>query len=64
MMTCTEDISKECKKIFEKIKNLNPDLLIFGGDLIENAYPITEEEINFLVSLFNEIESPLGKFAV
>lgn len=54
----------ECKKIFEKIKNLNPDLLIFGGDLIENAYPITEEEINFLVSLFNEIESPLGKFAV
>ncbi|MDD7280830.1 metallophosphoesterase [Floccifex sp.] len=55
---------KQTKKIFNKIKSLNPDVLLFGGDLIEEGYQINEDQIQFIVSEFNELECPLGKFAV
>ncbi|MGN1276142.1 MAG: hypothetical protein ACI4UK_04045, partial [Floccifex sp.] len=58
------NLQNDVDYIFSKIKNLHPDVLIFGGDLIEMGYAITEEEINNLISNFNAIEAPLGKFAV
>ncbi|MGM9946600.1 metallophosphoesterase [Floccifex sp.] len=58
------ELQNDVDYIFTKIKNLHPDVLIFGGDLIETGYAITEEEINELILIFDAIEAPLGKFAV
>ena len=44
----------------DMIKDLNPDLILFTGDLV-NA---DKDEINPFMDLFAELKAPLGKYAV
>lgn len=53
---------EQLSNIVDKINNLNPDLLFFTGDLMDepNKYAAT----NQLISILERLEAPLGKFAI
>lgn len=54
------------KKIIDKINLINPDLIIFGGDLFDRPkdnFP-NEKAQQELIELLNTIEAKYGKFAV
>ena len=51
---------KLARKIADKIKNLNPDILVSTGDMIDRG--IKEKER--ITELFRDIKTPLGKYAV
>lgn len=50
--------------LFEKIQYMDPDILLFGGDLFDTDTQITEEIKQKMIQWFKQISSPLGKFAV
>lgn len=52
--------AKDVKKGVDLIKAQNVDLVLFTGDLVNNI----SDEVEAYISLFKEIESPLGKFSV
>ncbi|TFG83027.1 MAG: hypothetical protein E4G74_01825 [Erysipelotrichales bacterium] len=52
-------------KILRTVNRQAPDILIFGGDLVdEKASILTEDQINELSNFLKLIDAPLGKFAV
>ncbi len=52
------------KKVFHEIKDLNPDLLIFGGDLFDDDTSLDTKNVEFIQNCLSSIEAPLGKYAV
>lgn len=62
-----------CRKIFDRLQNLNPDMLLLGGDYnartlgeVLNGAPETQSKVaalEFLAGL-STFQAPLGKFAV
>ncbi|MDO4466178.1 MAG: metallophosphoesterase [Bacillota bacterium] len=52
------------KNTFNKIKKLNPDIIIFGGDLFDQNYSISKKDYQTISSLLDSMEAPLGKYAV
>ena len=52
------------KKVFEQIKELDPDIVIFGGDLIDENYDLSQKNMAFLIKYLSKIKAPLGKFCV
>lgn len=55
---------KQLKKLVKKINELNPDIVIFTGDLIEQKYECTKEEVKLLTKYLNMINARLGKYAI
>jgi len=47
-------------KGIEKINNLEPDLILFSGDLVNS----NKDEIDPFIDLFSELKAPMGKYAV
>lgn len=47
-----------------KVSTLNPDIVTFTGDLIDNDYKYTKEEALMLSGVLSGIKAPFGKFAV
>ena len=56
--------TNELKSIVKKINNLNPDLIIFTGDLIDKHYSINKTEQEEVKKLLNKMNATLGKYAV
>ncbi len=52
------------KKIVDKINLINPDLVLFTGDLIDKDTDITDKLITELTSLLNKINAKNGKYAI
>lgn len=52
------------KKIVENINSLKPDVVVFTGDLIEQGYDLTDNDIKVLVNNLSNINSKLGKYAI
>lgn len=50
--------------INEEIELLNPDIVIFTGDIVGDDYKLQEEEINILIDFFKNIPCRIGKYAV
>lgn len=50
------------KKVVQKINKLEPDLIVFTGDLFDLG--ATEEEIQEVILLLKEMDAPYGKFSV
>ncbi|WP_143357098.1 metallophosphoesterase [Ileibacterium valens] len=50
--------------VFEKIKQLNPDLFVFGGDLFASDYTVTDADKDQMNAWLASIQAPLGKFAL
>ncbi len=53
---------EKMKKIIEKVNLINPDIIVFTGDLIENDLNKNEKEI--LTNSLKELDARLGKYAV
>lgn len=55
---------EELNTLTKKIKELKPDLIIFTGDLIDNKYQLSTNEINNLVTFLNTIHATTGKYII
>ena len=54
-----------CQKLVDSINGLAPDVVVFGGDLLDHSILRVEESTyNELKDLLQSINAPLGKFAV
>lgn len=52
------------EKLIQKIQYIDPDLILFGGDLVESDQVIDDTHAEILISYLSKIDAPLGKFAV
>lgn len=52
----------DLKKVVKKINNQKPDIVVFTGDLMDNA--ANYDEISQISDVLSEIEAPYGKYAV
>lgn len=58
------DVS-HAKKIVEKINEANPDIVVFGGDLLDNFARDRENvDLQYLKEELQKIEAKIGKYAV
>ena len=56
--------TKRLEEIKNKINNLNPDIIVFTGDLVDRHYSITKKESEEVKTLLTEMKATLGKYAV
>ena len=56
--------SDKLHKIAEEIKNINPDIVFFTGNIVDKEYEIKENEISKLNDFFINIPYTIGKYAV
>ncbi|MCI8547760.1 MAG: hypothetical protein HFJ38_02595 [Bacilli bacterium] len=59
----TIDIN-DLKKIIININERTPDLIIFTGDLIEEEYTISDEEIEELIKTLKKLSANIGMYAI
>ena len=52
------------ERFLKKLVNIQPDIVLFSGDLFDKDAEVTEEYINELEMLLSSIQAPLGKFVV
>lgn len=55
---------EELKNVINKINELNPDIIFFTGDLIDNSYKISEDEEKLITEELNKLEPNIGIYAV
>jgi len=55
---------KRINKIIEEINLINPDIVVFTGDLIDDDSNITDDDIEYLKEILNNINGKYGKYAV
>lgn len=55
---------KRVKDLVKEIRKIKPDIVLFTGDLLDNDYKITSNDIKFLISELSKIESTYGNFAI
>lgn len=55
---------KRANKLFDKIEHLDPDIIIFGGDLFDESCQMDQEDIDYITNKLSKINAPLGKFCV
>ena len=58
------ETQQRAQKVFDRIQAMNPQVLVFGGDLFEEKAEITDEMKNQMIQWLSSIPAPLGKFAV
>jgi len=54
----------ELKVLVENINELNPDIVVFTGDLMDKFSEYNEEDVNNLSTYLNKIEANIGKYVV
>lgn len=52
------------KKIVEEINLINPDIVIFTGDLIDKDFNINDKQKEQLITLLKSINSKYGKYSI
>lgn len=63
LLKTSKDV-ENIKYIFENINNLNPDLIFFTGDLINNKNKLTDDDIKNITTYFNNLECSLYKYSI
>ena len=56
--------SAKVDKIIEEINLINPDIVVFTGDLIDKDMVITDSDYEYLTKAFKRINSKYGKFSI
>lgn len=56
--------NKELKNIVNKVNDLNPDIVVLTGDLIDKDFPITENDSSSISSILSKIKTRIDKFAI
>lgn len=54
----------ELKNIVSEINLINPDIVVFTGDLIDKDFDISDEDKEELINLLKEIKCKYGKYAI
>ena len=54
----------DLKKIIKRINLINPDLVIFTGDLLNINIKYSEKDIKDLIKLLSSIKANIGKYAI
>ena len=61
----TRIITKErVNKLIEEINLINPDIVVFTGDLVDTDKTLTEDDKDFLIEALSNINSTYGKYAI
>ena len=55
---------KRISKIVDEINLINPDIVVFTGDLIDDDSTITNNDITYLKEILHNINSKYGKYSV
>lgn len=55
---------KELKNVVTKINNLNPDVIVFTGDLIDQDVTLTDDEVNTITKELNKLNPKIETFSV
>ena len=55
---------KKIKNIVDEINLINPDIVVFTGDLIDKDVSLTDKDYNNLTNLLLKINAKYGKYAV
>lgn len=55
---------KQLKNITKKINLINPDIVVFTGDLLNKNIVYTDNDINNLTNILSNINAKIGKFAI
>jgi len=55
--------TKRFGEIVEKINEIEPDIILFTGDLVDKHYRISDKEQQELSDLLNKLNAKLGKYA-
>lgn len=55
---------KRLEKIVNNINSLKPDIVVFTGDLIEEGYEATDNDLKILIKNLKNINAKLGKYAI
>lgn len=50
--------------LLDEFKRINPDIVIFTGDILDENYKLAKEEINDIINFFQNIPYNIGKYAV
>lgn len=48
----------------KEIRKINPDIIVFTGDLVYDKYQLTNNDLDILKDFFNNLDYRIGKFAV
>ncbi len=51
-------------KIIDEINLINPDIVVFTGDLIDVDFTPSDEDINYLTNKLKEINAKYGKYSI
>lgn len=54
----------DLKKLVTKINEINPDIVVFTGDIVSNSYTLKEKEKKILIEELSKIDPVIGKYAV
>lgn len=55
---------KDIKKLVDKVNVLEPDLIVFTGDLIDKGFNLKDEDRELLISNFKKLDNNIGMYAV
>ena len=55
---------KDLDNLKNKINELNPDIIVFTGNIKRIDYELTKNDISILSKFFNSLESSMNKYAV
>lgn len=55
---------KDLKEIVDKINYINPDIVVFTGDIFDSHIDYTENDVKNITDLFGEIKASYKKYAI
>jgi len=55
--------TKRLESIVNKINSINPDIILFTGDLVDKHYSLKNNEADEIKGLLNKLNATLGKYA-
>ena len=56
--------NKRFKELIEEINMLEPDIIVFTGDLLDKDYELNSKDTEFLIKQLSKLESKYGKYAI
>lgn len=57
-------IMEDVKRLVKKVNEIEPDLIVFTGDLVADNYKLNTQDKNKLIEHFKSLDNNLGKYAV
>ena len=56
--------TENLKSLVKKINSLDPDIIVFTGDLVNKDYKLSSKKEKILINSFNEMDALIGKYSV